>query len=215
MNYLRVIFCLCLFFMTGFRAEADIYWESEQVLSGIPGKEDKRVLIRVFATQRYTRMDIGKHIMIADFKTMTGYALDASERIFLEMKMDSVGKIPEGLTEDIKVTPTDETKEIAGYTCRKYKVCFMDQEYEEWLSQEVDGYKDLREISDHLTVLVHENPLFQMGVIGRMDRLDGFPVQTVIPLEGGFSRITTLKKVIKKDLPESLFKVPKGYKPPY
>ena len=62
---------------------------------------------------------------------------------------------------------------------------------------------------------MQENPLFQMGILGRMDQLDGFPVRRVMPMEYGNTKVVTLKKVSKTSLDPSVFKVPEGYKPPY
>lgn len=202
--------------LSGLRpVSADIYWEAEQVVTGMEGAPDRKKTIRNYYTPDCTRVDIGENVMIADFKTMTGYVLNTQDKMFLEMKMDSVGKIPEGLKEEIQVKPTDETKEIAGYACRKYRVTLMGREYDQWLSKDVDGYLELKAINDRLTRMVRDNPLFQMGIVGRMHKLDGFPVRTVMPLEGGATKIITLKRVVRKSIDQSVFRVPKGYKPPY
>lgn len=193
---------------------ADIYWECEQVVKG-EGRRDKKKTIRNYYTPDRTRVDIGENVMIADFKTMTGYVLNTRDKMFLEMKMDSVGKIPEGLKEEIEARPTEQTKEIAGYTCRKYRVTLMGREYEQWLSKEVEGYQELKAINDRLTRVIRDNPLFQMGIVGRMHKLDGFPVRTVMDLEGGVTKTITLKKVVRKPIKQAVFRVPKGYKPPY
>ncbi len=195
-------------------AWADIYWECEQVVRG-EGRRDKKKTIRNYYTPDRTRVDIGENVMIADFKTMTGYVLNTRDKMFLEMKMDAVGKIPEGLKEEIEARPTEETKEIAGYTCRKYRVTLMGREYEQWISKEVEGYRELKAINDRLTQVIRDNPLFQMGIVGRMHKLDGFPVRTVMELEGGLTKTITLTKVVRKPIRQKVFRVPKGYKPPY
>jgi hypothetical protein len=208
---ISVIFALLL---VPIMALADIYWESQQTVEGGNGSPPRAKTIRNYFTPTYSRMDIGENVMIADFNTMTGYVLDTSIKQYLVMKMNAVGKIPEGLKEEIQVTPTDETRTIAGYKCRKYMVSYMKRAYEEWLSKEVEGYQELKAINDKLSGVVHDNPLFQMGIVGKMDKLDGFPVQTVMPMDGGRKRIVTLSRVSQKPISPSVFTVPDGYKTP-
>ncbi|QTA83078.1 DUF4412 [Desulfonema limicola] len=211
-KYITMFFLvLGSFIITLSSAYGDIYWESEQVVTGIPGQPDKKKIIKNYFTPKYTRMDIGENVMIADFKTMTGYVLNTDDKMYLEMKMNDVGNIPEGLKKGIKVTPTNETRKIAGYNCRKYKISFMKREYEEWLSKEVNGYEELKSIDKKLSRIIRQNPLFQMGIIGKMDKLDGFPVQMIMPLGNGMTKIITLKKIDRRPLDSSVFKVPKGY----
>lgn len=214
-NIYLCIWILPLFFMLYLPAYADVYWESLQSVQGTSDEKPRTKTIRNYHTPWCSRMDIGENVMIADFKTMTGYVLNTSDRMFLEMKMNAVGKIPEGLKEEIQVQTTGETRNIAGYNCRKYKVTFMNRTYTQWLSKEVKGYKELRSINDRLSSVVRQNPLFQMGIVGKMDRLDGFPVMTVMKMEGGLTKTVVLRKVSTLPLDASVFQVPVGYKPPY
>ncbi len=202
-------------FICPLRASADIYWESEQVVKGIPGRGDIKKTIKTYITPSKTRLDIGENVMIADFDTMIGYVLNTHDKIYLKMKMKNVGKVADDLKKEIKVEPTDEIKTIAGYKCRKYYVTFMKRRYEKWLSKDVKGYEELKKINDKLLPLLRENPLFRMGILGRMDKLDGFPVQTIMDMGNGITKTTTLKKVINGSLDPKIFQVPKGYNPPY
>ncbi len=211
-RFLLLAITLCLMVVPV--AVADIYWEAVQVVDG-PGRKPRKKIIRSYYTPTSSRMDIGENVMIADFRTMTGYVLNTEDKMYLEMNMNNVGKIPEGLKEDIQAVPTGETKRIAGYNCRRYKVTFMNRTYDQWLSKEVKGYRQLKEINDRLNTLVHQNPLFQMGIVGRMHKLDGFPVQTVIKMGGGLTKVVTLRKVEEKPINPAVFRVPEGYKPPY
>jgi hypothetical protein len=55
------------------------------------------------------------------------------------------------------------------------------------------------------------NPMLkQMNIAAMMDKLDGFPVQTVTQVMGG-TITNTLVKVEKKSLSSDLFQVPAGY----
>ncbi len=196
-------------------AFGDIYWESKQVVKGIPERGYIKKTIKTYITPTKTRLDIGENVMIADFDTMTGYVLNTHDKIYLKMKMKDVGKVPDDLKKEIKVEPTDETKTIAGYKCKKYYVTFMSRKYEQWLSKDVKEYKELKKINDKLAPLLRKNPLFRMGILGRMDKLDGFPVQIVMDMGNGITKTTTLTKVSNGSIDPKFFQVPKGYKPPY
>lgn len=204
-----------VFLLSANIAAADIFWEMEQVLSGIPGQKDKTKTIRHYFTQTALRQEIGENVTIANFETLTGYVLNTKDKMFLVIDMNNVGETDPGLSSGIKAKATNEYKKIRGYKCRKYKVTFMQRTYEQWLSKDVDGYRELKEIDAFLSGLVHRHPLFQMSVLGKMDKLDGFPVQTVMRFPGGAKKTVTLKKVKKKPINKKFFKVPKGYKPPY
>mgnify|MGYP006271599395 CR=1 FL=1 len=194
--------------------QADISWECRQVVRG-EGWPTRTKTIRNFHTPHQSRMDIGVNVMIADFQTMTGYVLNTEDKMFLKMSMHHVGKIPEGLKEEIQVQPTADVRKIAGYTARRYRVTFMGRTYDEWISKEVPGYRELKAINDRLAPLVRQHPLFQMGIIGRMDRLDGFPVQRVMRLGDGRVKTVTLQRVSQKPIDPSVFRVPPGYSKPY
>lgn len=194
--------------------QADISWECRQVVRG-EGWPTRTKTIRNYHTPSQSRMDIGENVMIADFGTMTGYVLNTDDKMFLKMSMHNVGKIPEGLKEEIQVQPTNDVRKIAGYSCRRYRVSFMNRTYDEWISKDVPGYRELRAINDRLAPLVRQNPLFQMGIIGRMDRLDGFPVQRVMRLGDGRVKTVTLQRVSREPIDPSVFRVPPGYSKPY
>lgn len=195
-------------------AWADIYWESEQIVSG-EGWPTRRKTIRNYVTPEKSRKDIGENVMIADFKTMTGYVLNTTDKMFLQMQMNAVGKIPDGLHEEARVTPTDQYRNIAGYKCRRYRISYMEREYDEWLSTEVKAYPELKRIDDAIGGLVRQNPLFRMGIIGEMDKLNGFPVMTVMKYDDGRTKTITLKRVSQKKLDDKVFRVPKGFKTPH
>jgi hypothetical protein len=113
------------------------------------------------------------------------------------------------LTDDMSVTPTNETKKIAGYTCRRYNVKIMGTTSQYWLSKEVTGYRDYQEYNKKMEKIVKKVPaLKQMTLAGK---LDGFPVQTIIDMMGVTST-TTLVRIEKTPLDKALFQVPKTYR---
>jgi hypothetical protein len=112
----------------------------------------------------------------------------------------------------IQVTSTDETKEIAGYTCTKYTLAMMGMTHDYWLSKEVEEYEELKAISTKMMMIFEKNPMLkQANIMGMMDQLDGFPIQMIINVMGGGTITTTLKKIEKMSLDKNLFNVPEGY----
>jgi len=150
--------------------------------------------------------------MIIEYGTMMMYQLNPVNKTYTKFDMmcmmdDKMGEI----AKDSKVTPTNETKKIAGYKCKKYDVTMMGLKSEHWLSKEVKGYKEFRKISKKMEKRFKKNPrLRQMSMAG-ISGEEGFPVKTVITTMG-MTTTTTLKKIEKKSLSKNLFKVTKGYK---
>jgi len=86
--------------------------------------------------------------MIIEFGTMMMYQLNPGNKTYTKVNMmsmmdDKMGEI----AKDIQVTPTNETKKIAGYKCKKFDVNMMGVKSEHWLSKEVKGYKEFKKIS--------------------------------------------------------------------
>jgi hypothetical protein len=213
----RIIFSLAgifVFLLSVPIAYSDVYWEADQVVRGIPGRADKHTTIRNYFTPTACRSDIGENITIADFDAMTGYVISSSDRMYFKVDMYNEGIIDPSLRQEIEVMPTNETRHIAGYRCRKYNVRFMGRSYEEWLSKDVPAYQELRAVNEQLAPLMRQHPLFQMSIIGRMHKLDGFPVKMVMNLDGGVVKTVTLRKVSTRELSRSVFTVPKGYRTP-
>ena len=107
-----------------------------------------------------------------------------------------------------RMTPTDETKQIAGYNCRKYIVTMMGAENEHWLSKGVEGFEEYQAIGDWM--LKKHPELGQVGMPGLTGK-EGFPVKTVNSMMG-MTVTTTLQKFEKRSLKKNLFEVPAGYK---
>ncbi len=217
------ILVLFLFSSTAF---CDIYWESEKALRGVPGQRDGTRIQRNYYTSNASRIEMGDGTaMIMDFDSMIMYRLNTKDKTYSQMSLNDMGMPPDMPREDrqkmnqmmgemmqsFQVTPTNETRNISGYECRKYMVSFMKVNSEYWLSKDVKGYDELRQIGEKMTRYYSKNPMLkQMDVAGMMDKLDGFPVRTVTQMMGG-TVTTTLKTVEVKPLSPSLFQVPADY----
>ena len=211
-------------------AYGDLYWVNLVVSGGEPDflaknmpKQVREQMLKEFKSTTETescfltsygfRSEAKDHIVIIEYDTMIMYQLNRLEKIYTKVDMKaemegSMGQMAEEMSEDSRITPTDETKKIAGYNCRKYIVTLMDAENEHWLSKEVEGYKEYKAISDKV---LQKNPQWgQMNIVGFSGK-HGFPVKTVNNMMG-MTVTTTLQKIEKKSLSKDLFKVPAGYK---
>ena len=217
---------LMLFFTFTPMTYADLYWESEVVSGGMPEGLPKDLPEQVrdqmmeqfkaktettknYLTSYASRTETGNMIIIMEFDTMTIYQLDPRAKTYTKLNiMAEIGQMAEEMMKDMKVTPINETKEIAGYKCKKYNVAVMDMKSEHWLSKDVKGYKEFKAINEKI---FKKNPKLRQMNMGGMSGKEGFPVQTVSNVMG-MKTITTLKKIEKKSLSKTLFKVPGGYK---
>jgi hypothetical protein len=222
---LVLVLTLSTFFVGVSLAFADLYWESEQVTQGVKGQPPGPSIMKSYYTDKASRIELadGK-IMIMDYDKKLAYRLDPAAKTYSEMDMNEMGgskqmanmpaeqrKMMESMMQSMQITPTDETKVINGYKCKKYMVNFMMMNGEYWLSKDVKGYDELKAIGAKMAKSFENNPMLkQMNIAAMMDKLDGFPVQTVTQVMGG-TITNTLVKVEKKSLSGDLFQVPAGY----
>ena len=220
-----LLFSVVLCLMTSSVATADLYWESDQETKGMPGRPDETKVIKTSVTAYASRTEHEGQITIMNFDTKTMYHINPAAKTYQKINMAEMGKPPEikgekgqmqqqvmkSMMGNIQVTPTDEARQIAGYNCRKYLVSGMMMNSQYWLSKDVKGYEEVKEIGKKIAGVFSQNPMMkQMNIAGMMGQLDGFPVQMVMNIMKGTST-TTLKKIEKKSLDKSLFSVPEGY----
>ncbi|MBW1775571.1 MAG: DUF4412 domain-containing protein [Deltaproteobacteria bacterium] len=204
---------------------ADFYFESEQSAEGVPSFPGQGKLIKTYLTAGATRTESGDRITIMNSQTMTTYELNPSNKTYTQHDMREMQGMPkmEGtqkeqlermmkqMADSMKITPTKETRRIAGYDCRKYDVQFMMAKGVYWVTREIKGYDEFRKLTLDMAKAFEQNPMMkQMNVLAMMDQIDGFPVMTVMDVMGG-KITTTLKMIEQKPLDKDLFEVPKGY----
>ncbi len=227
---------LLIFFTISTVAYGDLYWESESVSEGLPAglpsnlpkqmldQFNKTETTKHYLTSYAYRTDMSDGIIIMEYDTMTTYHINIKDKTYTKVNMMSVmdnerekGMVEE-LAKGIEVTPTNETKKIAGYMCKKHNMTIMGSNNEFWISKDVKGYKEYTAFGKKMEKIFEKNPMMKkMGMAGN---LDGFPVQTVTNVMG-MTTTTTLKTIEEKALSKDLFEIPKGYKmldteaPPY
>lgn len=208
-------------------ARADLYCENENVSRGIPGQPDGRSIQRNYFAPDASRIEMGDgKAIIVDYSGMRIYTLRLRNRTYTQVGLnelglpakmsapdrENMGRLMGGLMQQgIQITPTGETRTIEGYLCRKVKANFLVVQGEYWVSKEVKGYRELLSQGARFGALVEKNPMLgQLDIGALVQKLDGFPVQTVNRVMGG-TVTSTLKRVEQKPLDPALFKVPKGY----
>jgi hypothetical protein len=207
-------------------ARADLYWENEVVSSGMPNQAAGTKLQKNYFISTASRIETGDgKVVILDYNSLMMYNLNPQNKTYTQVNMSEMGMPPKmagpekeqmgkamaGMMSGFQITPTDETKTIAGYKCRKYNANFGMVQGEYWASKDVTGYQELRTVSTKLGALLEKNPMLrQMNVAGLVEKLDGFPVQVTNHVMGG-TIVSTLKKVEQKPLDPELFKVPSDY----
>jgi hypothetical protein len=206
-------------------ANADLYWETENVSTNFPNQPDGTSILKYYFTRTSSRVQLGDtKVFIVDYNAMQFYSLDTKAKTFTELNLSELPglhgvapadnkKIAEmmGAVMGTQVTPTDELKTIAGYKCRKYnvRIAMMNGEY--WVSKDVRGYRELKALGAKVGSIAERNPMLsQIDIAGIVEKLGGFPVYTVIHVMGG-TVASTLKKIEQKSLDPALFIVPKDY----
>ncbi len=206
-------------------ANADLYWETENVSTNFPNQPDGTSILKYYFTPNASRVELSNtKLIIVDYNAMRLYSLDAKAKTFTELNLTELPGLPGVAAADNKkmaeimgavmgtqVTRTDELKTIAGYKCRKYnvRIAIMDGEY--WVSKDVRGYRELKALGAKVGAIAERNPMLrQIDIPGMVEKLGGFPVYTVNHIMGG-TVASTLKKIEQKSLDPALFTVPKDY----
>jgi hypothetical protein len=212
-------------------AFADLYIESEQTSRGMPGRPDGTAVLKQYFSADAVMLDLGDRLTIMNFKEKTFYVLGKASKTYTtgrldQMGLDSIGIETEGIehngllnsvmqavVQSATVTPTEEVRIIAGYSCRKYWIRILMTESAYWTSKDIQGYKEIKALAERSAEAFKNNPLLgQLNILGLVRELNGYPVQAITYMMGGGSITTTLKKVECKKFAPGLFRVPEGYR---
>ncbi len=208
------------------QARADLYWETVMTQQGAPAANAE--LTKHYLTPKAYRIEQPDMIIIMDYDTMTLYQLQPANKSYVKKDMNKMamgpkmrnmkGKQKEEFKKFMKnmmkmeVTPTNETKTINGYKCRKYLISMMMTQQEMWVTKDIEGYDEFKTLYRDMASKLQTSPMLRMTNMAAMvNKLDGFPIQTVIKMMGT-TRVSTVKKIEQKTLDKSLFLVPAGYR---
>jgi methylglyoxal synthase len=207
-------------------ASAGLYWKTEQETKGMPGQPDSKKIVEHYYSEDASRTDMGDTSTIMNFKTMVVYQLDHNKKTYTQMDLKQMGG-PAGSKEgqafsqmmkqmmgETKVEATGETREIAGYNCKKYIMNIMMMKSEYWVTQDIKQYEKLKEIGEKISDAFSQSPMMQhMNFAAHVKQMDGFPVMVITPNPmGGGQSVSTLKHIEEKSLDPSIFKKPENYK---
>ena len=221
-----LLFTLLLFFLISPAAYGDLFWESTEARKGIPGQPDESEIIKTYVTADASRAERKGEITIMNFADMTSYEINTKDKTYTQNDLKEMLKMPEmdeaqtaqlkemlkQMAESTQIVPTDETREISGYNCRKYDVQMMMAKGEYWISKDVKGYSELKAFNEKMAKAFENAPMVKlMNMSGILNKLDGFPIMTIMTVMGG-TTTTTVNKVEQKPLNKDLFTVPAGYK---
>jgi len=210
-------------------AYGDLYWESTIETSGVPESvlknmpkqirdqmadqfKPKTETVKNYLTSFAIRSEQKDNIMILNYDTMTMYQIDSAKKTYTKVNiLDFVEQMGQGMSEDIEITPTNETKKIAGYQCTNFIVTAMGMKTEHWVSKDVKGYKEYKAVTEKMKKKFDKSPSMVKKGMSGIPSKEGFTVRTVTDMMGVKST-TTLKTIQKKSLSKNLFKIPEGYK---
>jgi hypothetical protein len=221
-----ILFLMVFFIFFAIPVYADLFWQNVQETKGMPGQPDEVQTVDHYFTQNASRTETGNMATIMDFEGMNLYQLDMKAKTYNKIDLNAMGqmagegkdaeafsKMMKEMMGETKINPTNESRKIAGYDCKKYNMQVMMVQIEYWVTQEIDHYKELKEIGEKMAKGFDQNPMMQhMNFAAHMKQMDGFPVQTITRNPMGGTIISTLKHIEKKKLSEDLFKVPSDYK---
>ncbi len=225
---------LCLGIMALFavlcapKANADLYLETESISTNVTNRPNSTTTLKSYYTPTASRWELGDgKVIILDYNAVKLFMLDPKTKTYRELNLDERPGLPStsdagkqkmmdeanAVASAIQVTPTDETKTIAGYKCRKYNVKLAMSDGEYWVSDDVTGYQELKSLAAKAASIMDRDPMLKLlNIAGTAEKLDGFPVYTVSHVMGGTVQ-RTLKNIEQKPLDSALFKVPKDYTP--
>jgi hypothetical protein len=223
--------CIAVFLISVFLfasvSRADVYLENENVSFGKPGQPVRKKIEKNYLISTGSRIEPGNgKVIILDYTGLMMYTLNPQNRTYTRMSMNDLGVPPKmpGVAKDeigkaivwlmngFQITPTNETRTIAGYICRKCICNFGLIQAECWVSKEVPGYPELKAMGIKMGVIMRNNPIGrEVNVAAMVETLDGLPVQITSRMLGR-TTVTTLKEVEQRSLDPGLFKVPQDYK---
>ena len=201
MKFKLIIFPLCLIVLNVFGFEGTI----KQVVNNYNGT-GTNITLTWYLGPHNCRMDMtqsGKDVnttsvLILDPSTQTfnTYNLNVpGPKNYFQMKASDIG----GGVSILSVTPTQDVKQINGYTCEKWVVVASSGSFNVWITKDIDF--DWAPYKDFFKTNVEAQALIRQGV-------KGFPMLTE-PLTGtGASNVETVSAQV---LGANTFTVPTDY----
>ena len=155
------------------------------------------IFIKGMRSRSEMNMGFQNSITISDGKTNTAVSLmDVMGNKYM-IKSDNSKE--EDKSADVTVKELDETKEIAGYKCKKAEITYKDKSGNPMVT----------------TVFYSEDISNQMGYDKKnyqFKGIKGMPLEYEINADRGMKLKMTATSVTKESVPDSKFEIPSGYK---
>lgn len=207
-------------------ASADFYYESE--ITGQPGTDGPKIA-KNYVSEEGMRMEMGDGTgMIVNFKDEVMYNINMNKKEYVATKFEDMlkseneedakmaeqmSKMVEQMMASMQVTPTDETKEINGWKCKKYNVTIMGSTMEYWVTKDIKNYQELGKYMDKYKKVFEKNPMLKNIATGfeMQKKIDGFPIRTINKMMG-MEIVSTVTKVKEEKIDSKMFEVPEDFK---
>ena len=214
---------LCMAVLPAVFAAEGLYWETEQITSGMPGANNSKNLIKTYQTEDAYRIDNPDGITIFKFRDGNIIRIDDKKKTYSETPLDQMfgdnekdnaraREMMKKMAEDVKIEKTSETETINGYKCTKYNVSVMGIKTEQWVTEEIKAYNKLKEKIKKQVEKYKDNPMLSqmLGLSKDIEQVKGFPMKTVTKM-GAFGAENTVQKVEVKNIDDSIFAPPSDY----
>ena len=187
---------------------AGIYYEQEIKMParpGMPAVTTKQTWYISGPKMRAEMVVRGmKTVTIARYDTGVSYTVMPTHKMFMQVAIPKPNPQKEAAVQ-VSVKKTDETKKIGRYNSTRYDVTVDGRLTRYWLTTEVD-------LGDELATLWQGVGQAQSSKLARqMAELKGFPVMLEIVTPQG-TVTATVTKVERRNIPDSMFEVPAGYR---
>lgn len=208
------------------RPAAEVYFEQTTVVRDAAGTAGAGVLSRVWYAGRRMRLEPGEArggpALVLRLDRGKAYRIDPERRLATELDLDRLraraqmdlalaGELMGGAEGAARTTRLPSLKNVAGYSCRGYRIAAGGAAMELFVSDAVplgvDAFADFLEWSGASRALG--------GLIAEIRRLPGFPLQTRSRVEvmGEVQEtVSTVTKVALGPFPAALFEPPAEYR---
>ncbi|HSG32610.1 MAG TPA: DUF4412 domain-containing protein [Thermodesulfobacteriota bacterium] len=215
----------------------DFYEGGDEVTAAMIFKGDKNEMINLdhkakkyFVMDKQTLLGLATQMNAAMAELEKQMAnMSPEEKAMMEKMMK--GKMP-SMNQEQKVEPVLKkagTGEVSGYTCTKYEVykgsekvrelCITNWSNIEGGTEIKNSILSMTNFMDELSKTMSESSGFmantadfEKNVFNEINKLNGFPVQTIDYTSGEVTGISTFKSSKKTNLEASVFNPPAGYK---
>ena len=184
--------------------------------------------------------DGGKTVMVINGETGMFISFDHEKKTYVEMPVDALGDMEKmmagsgvskeeaammgkqmqamraGMKMDVKVTPTEETKKIGEWDCKKYvvemKMSMGSMQNIVWATKDVEV--DYSMFATLMSAPMMQMPGFQ-DVMKEFEKMDGLQILSESTMKMMGSDVKSKQEVLEvgeKDAPAGTYAIPEGYK---